>query len=1178
MKKTLILLMLAFAVFSLFVSCDSSVKEPATYTVTLIYDEETSESFKILDGEKFVLPESKGDKAIASYKDSEATYTAGKRIDVRKDMILTAVFKTEPTPSEKTYYSVVVISKDTVVDSQIIESGQKYKLPAAPEGTGFKGWQVGDDTTLKTAGAEIEITANTAVRAVFEAEPVKEYFTLVVISKDSVVDTAYLEKDSEYTLPAAPEGTGFNGWKVGDDTELKKAGTKITITADTTVKADWEAEPVKEYFTVVVISKDSVVETKSIEKGTEYTLPAAPDGTGFNGWKVGDDAEPKEAGTKITITADTTVKAVFEAEKAKEYFTLVVISNDSVVDTAYLEKGSEYTLPAAPEGTGFNGWKVGDDAESKKAGTKITITADTTVKAVWTEEAAPVYYSLVVISKEDVVESKYVVSGTKYTLPANSEARFKTWSVNGAENAAGTKITVSANTTVKAVFEEEAVKEYFTVVVISKDSVVETKSIEKGTEYTLPAAPEGTGFNGWKVGDDAELKKAGTKITITADTTVKADWTADPEPVYYSLTVISKETVIKSEAVESGTKYTLPENNETGFKNWKIGETTKKAGDEITVSEDTTVLAVFEEATPVTYYAVVVLNKDTLLESKTVAGNSTYSLPSAPSGDGTFNGWLVGDSTSPTDAGATITISKDTVIKADWTADPAPAYYSLTVISKETVIKSEAVESGTTYTLPTNSETGFEGWKVGEETTLKEAGTVITVSSDTTVKAVFKAETPVTYYAVVVLNGDALVDSKAVAGNSTYTLPTAPSGEGTFKGWKIGEATELEAAGADITINGNTTITAEWGAAEPAAYKIGDTGPGGGIIFYVADTLQESKYTDSSGAEHKLEWKYLEIAKADVSTSTTSWGTSAVSGTGTGIGTGWSNTKLINASGISNFPAAQACTTYSNNGYSDWFLPSYDELALIYTNIYSNSEISAETKALFETTNYYWTSSIMAGNYAYRGYFTSSYSDTSGAPISMNMYYVRPIRAFDDTGSSSETITPASDYTVGGTVYLGTYPTDGKAISWKVLEVDTDNSRALVISENILEKRAWEDEYTSYAGSGIQEYLNDSDTGFIFKYGLKNSLTNICSVDCNGENTNMSEGSSEKVFLLSEKELNDNFTTISKIANYQGSASAWWLRTFGDSSKPEYVDALGAIGSQDSSNESGVRPAMWVTF
>ena len=443
-----------------------------------------------------------------------------------------------------------------------------------------------------------------------------------------------------------------------------------------------------------------------------------------------------------------------------------------------------------------------------------------------------------------------------------------------------------------------------------------------------------------------------------------------------------------------------------------------------------------------------------------------------------------------------------------------------------------------------------------------------------------------TYYAVVVLNGDALVDSKAVAGNSTYTLPTAPSGEGTFKGWKIGEATELEAAGTDITINGNTTITAEWGAAEPAAYKIGDTGPGGGIIFYVADTLQESKYTDSSGAEHKLEWKYLEIAKADVSTSTTSWGTSAVSGTGTGIGTGWSNTKLINASGISNFPAAQACTTYSNNGYSDWFLPSYDELALIYTNIYSNSEISAETKAMFETTNYYWTSSIMAGSYAYRGYFYQDSPDTAGGPIYINLYYVRPIRAFTDTGSSSESITPASDYTVGGTVYLGTYPDDynvdttlrGKAISWKVLKVDTDNSRALVISENILEERAWEDDTMSYAGSGIQEYLyDDSDTGFKSKYGLKD-LNNICSVDCNGEDTNMSEGSSEKVFLLSEKELNENFATISKVANYQGSASAWWLRTFGDSSKPEYVDALGAIGSQDSSNESGVRPAMWVTF
>ena len=401
MKKTLIVLLIALAVVSLFVSCDSNVKEPTTYTVTLKYDEETNESFKVLEGEKFVLPESKGDKAISSYTDGETTYTAGQRIAVKKDMSLTATFAAEPTPtptpipSEKTYFSVVAISKDLVVDSQIIESGKKYKLPVAPTGTGFKGWQVGEDTTLKTAETEIEITANTTVKAVWEAEPVKEYFTVVVISKDSVVETKYLEKDTEYALPAAPTGTGFNGWKVGDDTELKTAGTKIKITADTTVKADWTADPAPVYYSLTVISKEEVKESKAVVSGTKYTLPTNSE-TGFLKWSV--NGTETAAGTEITVSANTTVKAVFEAETPVSYYAVVVLNKDTLVESKAVAGNSTYTLPSAPSGEGtFNGWLVEDSTVPSATGTTITINNDTVIKADWetvavVTVAAPTFY------------------------------------------------------------------------------------------------------------------------------------------------------------------------------------------------------------------------------------------------------------------------------------------------------------------------------------------------------------------------------------------------------------------------------------------------------------------------------------------------------------------------------------------------------------------------------------------------------------------------------------------------------------------------------------------------------------------------------------------------------------------------------------------------------------------
>lgn len=424
MKKTLIVLLMTLAVVSLFVSCDSNVKEPTTYTVTLKYDEETNESFKVLEGEKFVLPESKGDKAISSYTDGETTYAAGERIAVKQDMSLTATFAAEPTPtptpipSEKTYYSVVAISKDSVVDSQIIESGKKYKLPATPTGTGFKGWQVGEDTTLKTAETEIEITANTTVKAVWEAEPVKEYFTVVVISKDSVVETKYLEKNTEYALPAAPTGTGFNGWKVGDDSELKAAGTKIKITADTTVKADWTADPAPVYYSLTVISKEEVKESKAVVSGTKYTLPTNSE-TGFLKWSV--NGTETATGTEITISADTTVKAVFEAETPVSYYAVVVLNKDTLVESKAVAGNSTYTLPVAPSGEGtFNGWLVGDSTVPSAAGTTITINNDTVIKADW-ETVAVVTVSAPTFYKDETQISDGFKISNKKTVTIKAE-------------------------------------------------------------------------------------------------------------------------------------------------------------------------------------------------------------------------------------------------------------------------------------------------------------------------------------------------------------------------------------------------------------------------------------------------------------------------------------------------------------------------------------------------------------------------------------------------------------------------------------------------------------------------------------------------------------------------------------------------------------------------------------
>ncbi|MDR1129034.1 MAG: DUF1566 domain-containing protein [Treponema sp.] len=177
-------------------------------------------------------------------------------------------------------------------------------------------------------------------------------------------------------------------------------------------------------------------------------------------------------------------------------------------------------------------------------------------------------------------------------------------------------------------------------------------------------------------------------------------------------------------------------------------------------------------------------------------------------------------------------------------------------------------------------------------------------------------------------------------------------------------------------------------------YKIGDTGPAGGIIFHVREDAAPG------------EWRYLEASPQDLSRanprieSRIEWGNyddpgEIEIGVGTGTGTGWgkSNTeyivKALQKCGETE-KAAQLCAGYKLNGYADWFLPSKDELELMYKNL--------KTKGLGGFSNFsYWSSSEIGSNAAWKQYFSDgSYPSGEGfmSFFKNNSHSVRAVRAF----------------------------------------------------------------------------------------------------------------------------------------------------------------------------------------
>lgn len=141
---------------------------------------------------------------------------------------------------------------------------------------------------------------------------------------------------------------------------------------------------------------------------------------------------------------------------------------------------------------------------------------------------------------------------------------------------------------------------------------------------------------------------------------------------------------------------------------------------------------------------------------------------------------------------------------------------------------------------------------------------------------------------------------------------------------------------------------------------------GGGIIFYLDGTGQHgliSSTIDQSSGEQ--------------------WGCNATTlGTSTAIGTGQANTTAIVNCLQSGSNAAKLCNDLILNGYNDWFLPSLDELSLMFTNKNSIGGF---------TTTSYWSSSENYSEWAHNvefanGTVTSSYRYTNK--------YVRAVRAF----------------------------------------------------------------------------------------------------------------------------------------------------------------------------------------
>jgi hypothetical protein len=115
----------------------------------------------------------------------------------------------------------------------------------------------------------------------------------------------------------------------------------------------------------------------------------------------------------------------------------------------------------------------------------------------------------------------------------------------------------------------------------------------------------------------------------------------------------------------------------------------------------------------------------------------------------------------------------------------------------------------------------------------------------------------------------------------------------------------------------------------------------------------------------------------------------SVPGTSTDIGTGSANTdKIIAQNGAASNYAAGLARAYNGGSYSDWYLPSKDELNKLYLNRVAIGGFDTTT-----ASPYYWSSSEneLGLNDAWEQYFVGGTQDLSNVDYTMR---VRAVRAF----------------------------------------------------------------------------------------------------------------------------------------------------------------------------------------
>ena len=353
---------------------------------------------------------------------------------------------------------------------------------------------------------------------------------------------------------------------------------------------------------------------------------------------------------------------------------------------------------------------------------------------------------------------------------------------------------------------------------------------------------------------------------------------------------------------------------------------------------------------------------------------TTGKIPDLPNPPTSVSGTDVGTSRAYNNGAVSVAFTGDTSYWAptSYTVTSSPGSFTATGASSPLIVT--GLNSQTAYTF-TAFATNSGGNSVSSSASASVTATTVPQAPVITATPTRVSNTSVTIPFTVNTGGKTISAITATSSPSialTVTGTTSPvTVTGTFA---IGQAYTFTLTATNA--NGTSSASSASTAMTPGFYSLGDTGPGGGKIYYDAgSTLSWGRYLETINRASSLD-----VAAPQWSSLTTT----TAGASGTAIGTGKTNTDaMIAQSNASGYPGKDS-RSYNGGGQTDWLLPSKDEMYQMYVN---NSYVGGALKAA-----YYWSSSEFATSPNNRVWAVQGDNGGMTDVVKSNNFVYRPIR------------------------------------------------------------------------------------------------------------------------------------------------------------------------------------------